>query len=474
MNRRTTLISLLIMKAVVLGHHPSVADSDEKGDVLTRVIAENKNLAPADPRELAMKIRSLLRDEYTFFRGAAAAFYRSTIPIAKDWVVDETGWVLLHGDIHIGNVGTYQGPGEAGRDIRFGVVDLDETVEGPFQFDLLRALTAVRFAAPLTGNQTFPEVEAAQILCDGYARTLSGEEGYSHLISRNAAAVALLRKAGKNDARKYVSRYAELKSPPRFRTTRIKDGQVKDILESVKGPDRESVIEAIWTYLDAGCDRKSREQFRFQNFDELRSGVLDVARWTRLESSGSQGVHKYLALLDMPLTGNDSPMILELKEQPVPSLATVEMLRSAMGPERAKEVAAAYGQMLKPPPRLIGFTRIGDRGFLVRTKDPWNEDLEPADFDVDQKANGAVQAAALLGEVLGLAHRNALLQSNRGQRIPAILDLVTTLPPLLRDRSKVIEESLRQEYRTLLADPKAQELAAHAEGYINRFEPSKP
>ncbi len=446
---------------------------NDNSEPLSRLVTAYSNLDSKDPRELGMKIRSLLRDEYTYFRGSTVLFYQAVLDPASQWTADQSTWVLLHGDIHIGNVGTYQGPGEPGRDIRFGVVDLDETVPGPFQLDLLRAMTAVRMAARAS-HREWKSDQAARALCENYGRILSGGDPDQQAMTRNPAVAALLRKAAKNEVKKYVSRYVELGPKPRFRTARIKDGVVKDILESLTGEEREQVIHAIGDYFDHGCDSKSRNSFRFENANELRSAVLDVARWTRLESSGSQGVHKYLVLLDKPMKGDDNPLIMELKEEPVPAAAVAGLLHAASGAKRAEEVASAYGRMLDPQPRLLGFTKIGECGFLVLTKDPWGEELEPQDFRIGTEENGAAEAAALLGEVLGQAHRNGLVRNDRANQIPKLLQQLQSLPAILDEQSKQIESQLHRDYEALCKDPKARELAARAEEFIKGSQKEKP
>ncbi len=412
-----------------------------------------------------MKFMSLLSDEYTFFRGTADEFYRLCGELCPDWLADRSAWVQLHGDVHIGNVGTYQGEGPLGRDIRFSLVDPDETAEGPFQLDLLRALTAIRLASAGEGRSLDePGVGAAATsLCDGYRGTLTGTVSYEQLTTDRKSVVALLKRASSGDARKYVDRYADLSaSPPRFRPARLKNGQVNDLMEPVSADQRSAIIDAVGRYWNEGCNTSTKERFRVASVDGLQAMVLDAVRWTRVGSSGSQGLHKYLILLDHPLKDGDGLLILKLKEEPAPAAARVGLLPAAGSVRRAVEVAAAYPRLLPNAPCLIGHTRLGDRGFLVSMKDPWGEEFEPEDFNLNDSPERVNQSASLLGEVVGLAHRNSILSTRGEDALTSIAAKLNGLDVTLRERSGVVADHLHAQFQALQNDSEARELAEKA------------
>lgn len=431
------------------------------------------NLDLEDPRQLPMKLRSLSRDAYTYFRGSAAEFYQLAGEGSPDWLADTTTWVQLHGDVHIGNVGTYQGPGQPGRDIHFGVVDLDETILGPFQLDLLRALTSVRFAAELGGSKPndVSMRQAAKAMCQSYTKAVAGEDGEAELVLRHEAAALLVRKAQKNEIHKYIGRYADLSPEMRFKKARIKDGAVRDILEPVDDKQKKMVIDAVWNYLRSGTSAENRKAFRYEREKDFQSDVRDVARWTRVESSGSQGIHKYLVLLENPLRESADPLILELKEQPKPAAAVAGILKAQTGAARATDVAGGYDQLMRPAPRLVGFTQMDGRGFLVRTKDPWGEELEPGDFRMHGNAEGVVKAASLLGDVVGMAHRNSLATASKPQQVALLCKKAEELEKWLCERSKVIHEQMAARYAKLAADDGVKALVKKADEFIQEFDP---
>jgi uncharacterized protein (DUF2252 family) len=465
---RTNWIAALAAVASMECGRASGGGPEGGADALSAIKQAYPNLASDDPRELAMKVRSLLRDEYTYFRGSAPAFYQALKDLADDWAADRMMWVRLHGDVHIGNIGTYQGPGAEGRDIRFGVVDFDETQEGPFPFDLLRGLTALRFAWRAPESSPVWE-EAAQAMCDGYRSGLTGAGTAYAAIVEEASVRLLLRRAAKNTSADYLARFVTPGPSPRFRPARVKDGEVRDILEPPSTEVHEQIIEAVWEYIQQGCGEEARAAFRAATIEELRTTVLDVARWTRTGSSGSQGVHKFFVLLKQPLTNSPSDVILELKEQPTPAAARVGLLPAADGVRRAEEVARAHATLLSPPPRLVGFTRIGQRGFLVRARDPWAEELDTGDFGGAGQIRGAVAAARVAGAAVGMAHQVALVQQGQPDKISYFLERLDGMAIQLAHRSAKMESRIRRDFAALQGDPEARKLAAEADEFVRAF-----
>ncbi len=67
----TVLVISLLACAAVRAQDPNSSEAD----VLGRIKMLNPHLSVHDPRELPMKLRAVLQDEYTFSRGTADSFY---------------------------------------------------------------------------------------------------------------------------------------------------------------------------------------------------------------------------------------------------------------------------------------------------------------------------------------------------------------------------------------------------------------
>lgn len=440
---------------------------------LAEIIRLNPHLSRDDPMQLPMKIRGLLEDEYKFFRGTADLFYDFCRPACGDWLEDRSSHLLLHGDLHLGNIGTYRTIDATELTLAFSVVDLDEAVRGPFQLDLLRALTSLRAVATAQGIRVSDQEwdRIARLLVAGYRSGLSARKTEPPAL-RHKRVQHLLREAEKADARAYLNKYTTIRGQRRFLGVRLKDGRPADLMRPVDRDRRREVIDALWESLSAGDGRDVPVRLRFLNHGDLQQAVMDVAEWTRLESSGSQGLRKYLVLLDRPTSQQDratgldtEPIIVQLKEQPTPAAARAGLLSAAWGPNRAKEVADAYRQLVEPDRWLAASLTFGNRGFVQLTKDAWGEEFSAKAF---ASLDGLGEAARILGEATGWAHRSALTSSHKNrERIDHFATAADdALADVLCERSAAAAEYMHRLFENLQRDPQAKALANAAEKAI--------
>lgn len=372
------------------------------GSVFERLSSFNPHLSNRSEAAWSMKFASLSRDEYDFFRGTADLFADELRTRRDDWRDASIPHVQLHGDVHIGNMGTFRGRGALPGAIRFGLVDFDESLVGPFEIDLLRGATALRFAAKEKrlgiGEQDLDD--AIEAMCSAYAAALLDPPVGNELAARFRVVRRLLKKARSEESDAYINEFA-VGPPLRFRAARTKKDRAVDVMRTVDDDERSRIIDAVWFYLERGTSTATRKRFRFESREELAAGVLDVAAWTRVGSSGSQGLRKYLVLLDRPLRDHAGSLILQLKEEPEPAARRASLLAVGTARGRASEVAAAALQMNPEPPWLVGFTSIGDVEFLVKSKDPWGK--EPKSSDISSRRS-LIEMATLMGTLVGRGH----------------------------------------------------------------------
>jgi len=435
--------------------------------VLNRLMELNPHLAADDPRELPMKLRSLLQDEYGFFCGAADLFYVWCGEHCRDWLEQADGIVQLHGDFHIGNIGTYQAAGIPGRDVYFGVRDLDETVRGPVQLDLLRAMTGLRFVAAGNGLPDYDSITrpAARKLIATYVSTLQGQASLASVVGQSRRATALLAEARQGKMGRYLRAYYDQSQRTGFVPVRVKkkSGEVADFMEPVDDAKRKQIVNGLWSYFQSETASGASKRFRPADGGQFEAGVLALARWTRLDSGAGQGLTEYLVLLDRTLIHGDIHVILQLTDAPAPAAARAGVLPSSSGPARARGITTAYRQFQLPTMWFVGAVEIEGQGFLLKSKDPWRKEPSPRDFST---SDSLVEAAELLGAVLGSAHRRGLADpAGEARTIGGLLaDLETTL--LLR--SAEAEAYLREQFRLLRADPVAQGYLELADGFIEQ------
>lgn len=448
------------------GANPPGEPVATNGSTLQRITRLNPQLPADNPTGLPMKVRSLLEGEFEFYRGTSDLFYDWCREHCSDWAADPGAFVRLHGDIHIGNIGTLRVNRAATTAVEFGVVDFDDTINGPFQLDLLRGAVSLRFAArdqkqPLD-DESWRRVVAA--LCDAYGDALSGKVDSDRLKGEHKEISKLLNEASGDKPSKHAKKYLIKKKGGRFAPARFKKKKLSDIMLPVDANTRSKVIGALWNARDPR-DERLVTRIGITGQAQLESAVQDVVRWTRIGSAGSQGLDKYLVLLDRQTVGENGPFIIELKEEPAPAAVRAGYLKSADGGlARAREVAEGHQQLWPELPWCVGYSAIGDKGFLVRSKGPWAEELNEDDFE---GVDGALRAGRIIGSAVGLAHRAALSASNKGNPdTKHMLAKLEALPAEIESRGREVDRVIQAAYENLKHDSRARELAEKADAFI--------
>ena len=466
--RFAAILPLLSPLACARAQDGGAADRSEKSKgVLAKIAGLHAHLSREKATELPMKMRSLLSGEFQFYRGSADLYYDWCAKHASDWADDKAAYLTLHGDVHVGNIGTLRTIGPGGTAIGFGLVDLDETVEGPFQLDLLRGAVSLRFAArdhdsPLA-DESWHRVVAA--MCDAYAEAIGGKVSVARLEAEHKSVRALMDEASSGKPWKHARKYLIKKSDDKFARVRFKKKKPSDIMDPVDANTRSEVIGALWDARDLR-NKRLVNAIGLSDRDRLDAAVRDVARWTRLGSAGSQGLNKFLVLLDRKVIGEHGPFIIELKEEPAPAAERTGYLAASKGGKtRARDVVEGHEKLWTQPPWCVGYSAIGDKGLLVRSKGPWAEELDEDDFN---GMAGAMRAAKVIGSAVGLAHRAGLRSAtgNNQAVVQTIQDRLAKAAEEIEQRGKLLDDHLRAEFTNLKNDPRAAKLVQQADAYI--------
>ncbi|MFC9994969.1 DUF2252 domain-containing protein [Nocardia sp. NPDC127526] len=334
---------------------------------------------------------------FTFFRGAAGL-------MAADLAGGPTSGLTaqLCGDAHAANFGLYGTPrGEIVMDIN----DFDETVPGPWEWDLERLAASLVLAGREGGASEQDCFDAARDSARSYRLVMAVLAEQPFLASWNALpdesvlgrvrADALLddfrkaaKKARKNTSAKVARKWTEHLEDHETGISTHKFVADPPILTTVEEAVAEAVIDGLTEY--AGTLRESRRQLI------ARYSVSDIA--FRIVGTGSVGLHSYLALLQ----GNaDEVLVLQIKQA----------RPSALSPYLPPEPARHEGERIVQSTRmvqaesdiLLGWTtlRLGgaELPFIVRqfrnlkgSIDP--AAVEPGDLDDYGRLAGALLARA--------------------------------------------------------------------------------
>jgi uncharacterized protein (DUF2252 family) len=323
--------------------------------------------ATREPDLVPVRHGRMLVSPFTFYRGAAkimAADLDGTPTAGLD--------VQLCGDAHLSNFGAFASPE---RRLLFDVNDFDETLPGPFEYDVKRLVASFTiagrnngFATADTKAATLASVAAYREAMAGFAQMGTMDIWYAHLDEeellatiRRAAAEAEAGKASKGKkARK------EAKGAKRAEATAVKaiekahtrdslqalsklaelvDGRYRIVSQPpVVVPMRE--LEGTYGLSGDEMERALRQQFRAYRAtlrDDQRQllerfQLVDMAR--KVVGVGSVGTRAFIALLQGRDQGD--PLFLQVKE------ATRSVLEDHLGKSRYKQHGerVVYGQRM--------------------------------------------------------------------------------------------------------------------------------
>jgi uncharacterized protein (DUF2252 family) len=292
-------------------------------------LLEEQN-ATREPDLVPVRHGRMMVSPFTFYRGAAkimAADLKDTPTAGLD--------VQLCGDAHISNFGVFASPE---RTLLFDLNDFDETLPGPFEYDVKRMAASVTVAARNNGfvkadarAATLRGVTAYREAMAGFAAMPTMDIWYAHLseqelLSAVDTAARSLHGAGKKKEAKAVEKGA--KGVTEKAHTRDSLQALSKLAELVDGEYRIVAQPPVIVSLDdvaarIGIPASDIEQTIHDQFRAYRETlqddrrrllerfeVVDVAR--KVVGVGSVGTRAFIALLQ----GRDQqdPLFLQVKE----------------------------------------------------------------------------------------------------------------------------------------------------------------
>jgi uncharacterized protein (DUF2252 family) len=358
------------------------------------------------PELVPIRHGRMLVSPFTFYRGAA-------LPMAADLASTPTSGlrVQLCGDAHLSNFGAFASPE---RRLVFDVNDFDETLPGPFEWDVKRLAASLSVAGRDNG---FPAKDRRKIVLaavEGYRTAMRGfaqqsllDVWYAHMdieqiisqfrsqikAKRFKAGEKLLAKAHTRDSMQALGKL-----------TTVVDGQRQIISDPPMIVPVEEVFadvqaDAIYAQIRAvlGKYRRSLQSDRRHLLEQFT--LVQVAR--KVVGVGSVGTRAWILLMD----GGDGiePLFLQAKEAQ-PSVLAEYCGRSQYRNEGERVVAGQH-LMQAQSDIFLGWTRVTgpdgvDRDFYVRQLRDWKFSLP-----IEQMlAPGMTVYGRLCGWTLARAH----------------------------------------------------------------------
>ena len=337
--------------------HGTWSRSSDHPGAVEIVLASNKGRLP---KLVPLRMARMCASPFSFYRGAAAVM---AADLAKTPI---TGiHVAIDGDAHLNNFGLYGSPQ---RDVLFDLNDFDETVVGPWEWDLKRLTASVNLAARENGFNRRERDAAVRRSVAGYTSSMNKLEGmgvldtwYLHtnpserdsLIKADAKVDAILAKAVDKAARQtnlsLLQKTAE-KLPDGIWRLR----EDPPILTRVDQKTRQQVIEALRGY---SSTLPRERQFMLKKYR-----VVDVA--LRVVGVGSVGTRAYLVLLFG--SGENDPLFLQVKEAIPPAHGPYLPGNLTEFAHQGKRVVIGQHLLQSSSDVMLGWTNIGSIPFYVR------------------------------------------------------------------------------------------------------------
>jgi uncharacterized protein (DUF2252 family) len=320
---------------------------------------------------------------FGFFRGAAPLM---AADLAK---LPVTGiQVQMCGDAHILNLGAYSSPDGH---LVFDINDFDETLPGPWEWDVKRLATSLVLAGRESKITKGDYVEAVRAFVEAYRTALKvfSDMKVMELTkwavrahTQNDSVHAIFRKAQRATSDVVLKKLTEFdgKKLPKFHDR-------PPILYHVPAATAKAVVSSLELYRQTlGVDRR-------QLLDSYRP--VDVT--FKVVGTGSIGTLDYVILL----LGNkpDDALFIQVKEE-LPSCYAPFLPNQYGGANQGQRVADGQHRMQTVTDSLVGWTTIEGRDFLVRQLADHKASIDVSEL----KGSTLLEYGLVCGEVLAKAH----------------------------------------------------------------------
>ena len=359
------------------------------------------------PELVPVRHGRMLVSPFTFYRGAA-------LPMAADLAGTPASGlrVQLCGDAHLSNFGAFASPE---RRLVFDVNDFDETLPGPFEWDVKRLAASLAVAGRDNGFPAKARRKIALAAGEGYRTAMRGfaaqpflDVWYAHLdiepavaefrsqikAKRFKLAENLLAKAHTSDSTKALGKLTTMVNGQRRIIST--PPTIVPVEEVFPGLQADAIYDLIRTVL--GRYRRTLQSDRRHLLEQFT--LVQVAR--KVVGVGSVGTRAWILLMDA--ADGVEPLFLQAKEAQVSVLADYAG-RSRYTNQGERVVAGQHLQQAQSD-IFLGWTRLTNpqdgvgRDFYVRQLKDWKFSV-PIEMMLPE---GMTLYAGLCGWTLARAH----------------------------------------------------------------------
>ncbi len=369
---------------------------ERKVDPLKLLDASMKGRVPA---LVEMKYRLMAMSPFAYFRGAVPVMAYDLSLVGNTGIVNQ-----LCGDAHVRNLGAFAGPD--GR-LVFDINDFDETIAGPFEWDVKRMATSLVLAGRGAGAKDVDCREAAAVFLERYRTTILGfarmpvlevARFQVHRLRNVSTVGGILRMAERATPMHTLLTLTEpesavaKKSKADSKTGRVFK-TVPPNLTRLTGAEAEKVVGSLGTYAESLL--RERRHFLAQY------RPVDVA--FKVVGTGSVGLRDYCVYMEG--NGARDPLFLQIKEEAVsayaPYVGRVGGVPNRRGSfHQGRRVVEGERAMQLQSDPFLGWTTMEGRDYLVRQLNDHKASIQVEDL----KGAGLMEYAEVCGEMLARGH----------------------------------------------------------------------
>jgi uncharacterized protein (DUF2252 family) len=345
-------------------------------------------------RSMHGRVPALVKLKYELMADSPFGYYRGAVPVmAADLAVLPNTAIVsqLCGDAHVRNLGAYAAPD--GR-LVFDINDFDETIRGPFEWDLKRMAASISLAGRGSGHKDSSVRRAVEQCVLRYTAQMRAFAKMPHLevghflvhrFSKVEPVHSALMKAERSTPQHTLDQLTEPTSDKPGAPRRFIES--KPMLTRVSKSQADAVVASLEPY------RQMLEPQRQHLLSFYRP--VDVA--FKVVGTGSVGLRDYCVYFEG--NGPTDPLFLQIKEEPA-SGYNAYLPNAHPDHHNGKRVADGQRAMQLQSDPFLGWTHIGSRQYLVRQLND-----HKGSIDLEDLAGGGLTAfAEVCGELLARGH----------------------------------------------------------------------
>lgn len=362
------------------------------------------------PSLVALKYERMTASPFGFFRGAVPVMAYDLSLLKNTRLTCQ-----LCGDAHVRNLGAFAAPD--GR-LVFDINDFDETIPGPFEWDVKRMATSLILAGREAGSKDVRCFEAALVFLESYRTSMlefsrmpvlemaryqvhrlqsaAPVKGVLHLAERATPAHTLMTlteaKEESKPASQQVGKSASKTAKKGKSAKAMTEGRERifksspPVLTRLTGAIAGKVIASLEPYA------KSLEPERRGFLAQYRP--VDVA--FKVVGTGSVGLRDYCVYMEG--NGARDPLFLQIKEEVESGYAPY--LKAPRRSHQGERVVMGERAMQLQSDPFLGWTTLEGRDYLVRQLNDHKASIQVTDL----RAAGLMEYSEVCGELLARGH----------------------------------------------------------------------